>query len=330
MCLLVLLLVLPLTRGTELPAQSVRGEICLLWYNLENLYYPEDDSLTVDEEFTPWGARHWTWSRYRDKLTALAKVIIASGRGEPPELVAVCEVENAMVLEELAAHPILKPYSYSVLHLDSPDHRGMDVASLIRKGRISLLSWEGITFVPPLKETRDIMHLVLQVGTDTLDLFLVHLLSKYRGAGATADLRRAQAEQLVLLINSVCSQRQQARFLITGDFNDMFQAYAMEPLRNASFGGDSLISLKPESALGSYKYKGRWSLIDQVLVPKSMSDAIRLGILQLPPLLTEDPEYGGLKPLRSYEGFQYRGGISDHLPLVVDLEPSFFSLPPER
>jgi hypothetical protein len=298
-----------------------------MWYNLENLYYPEDDSMAGDEEFTPGGGRHWTWSRYRDKLTALAKVIIASGRGEPPELVGVCEVENTRVLDELAAHPILEPYSYSVLHQDSPDHRGMDVACLIRKRRISVLSWEYIAFALPVKETRDIMHLALRMGTDTLDLFLVHLLSKYRGAGATADLRRAQAGQLVLLVDSVCGQRQQARILITGDFNDLFQAYAMEPLRNASFGGDSLLSLKPESTLGSYKYKGRWSLIDQVLVPQAMSGAIRLGILHLPPLLTEDPEYGGVKPLRSYEGFQYRGGISDHLPLVVDLEPSFLSVP---
>jgi hypothetical protein len=329
-CLCVLLFVLSFTRSGELPAQSGRGEVCLLWYNLENLYHPEDDSLSGDEEFTPGGARHWTWSRYRKKLTALAKVIIACGRGEPPELVALCEVENARVLEELVAHPILAPYGYIVLHRDSPDHRGMDVACLIRKDRMSVFHWEGITFAPPVKETRDILHLVLDAGTDTLDLFLVHLLSRYRGAGATADLRRAQAGQLVLLMDSVHRQRMQSRILVAGDFNDAFQAYAMEPLRTASLGGDSLMSLKPESALGSYKYKGRWSLIDQVLVPQAMSLAIRLDVFQLPPLLTEDAEYGGLKPFRSYEGFHYLGGISDHLPLVVDLDLSLFSAPAER
>ena len=303
----------------EMPAQASRTELCLLWYNLENLYYPQDDSMAGDEEFTPGGVRHWTWTRYRDKLCAVAKVIVASGRGEPPELVGLCEVENAQVLEDLAGHPILSPYSYSVLHRESGDHRGMDVGCLIRMERIRGFSWECFAFTPPLRETRDILHLVLLMGNDSLDLFLVHLISRYRGAGATADLRRKQAEQLVVLLDSVSMQRQQGRILLAGDFNDLFQAYAMEPLRNARFGGDSLVSLKPRSGRGSYKYKGQWSLIDQVLVPRAMSCSIRLDILQLPPLLTADPEFGGLKPLRCYEGFQYRGGISDHLPLVIDL-----------
>ena len=122
----------------ELPAQRIssaelasllgRGESCVVWYNVENLFYPDNDTIPGDDEFTPQGLRHWTWSRYRNKLTALAKVIIASGRGEAPELVALCEVENALVLEELCAHPILVPYHYSYLHRESRDHRGMDVA----------------------------------------------------------------------------------------------------------------------------------------------------------------------------------------------------------
>jgi hypothetical protein len=119
----------------DLPAQAkTRGERCIVWYNVENLFYPDNDSTAGDDEFTPWGLRHWTWPRYRDKLTALAKVIIASGRGESPDLVALCEVENAQVLEELCAHPILAPYHYSYLHRESHDHRGMDVACLIRLG----------------------------------------------------------------------------------------------------------------------------------------------------------------------------------------------------
>ena len=105
-----LLFLLLFYAALELPAQGIssaelassvaRGESCLVWYNVENLFYPDNDSIAGDDEFTPQGLRHWTWSRYRDKLTALAKVIIASGRGEPPELVGLCEVENALVLED--------------------------------------------------------------------------------------------------------------------------------------------------------------------------------------------------------------------------------------
>ena len=93
-----------------------RGDVCFVWYNVENLFYPENDSLPGDDEFTPEGLRHWSWSRYRAKLNALAKVIIASGDGEPPDLVGLCEVESARVLEDLCAHPILAAYKYNYFH----------------------------------------------------------------------------------------------------------------------------------------------------------------------------------------------------------------------
>ena len=306
----------------ELPAQEqARGDICLLWYNVENLFYPEDDSTEGDEEFTPAGARHWTWTRYRHKLTALAKVIIASGRGEPPELVGLCEVENALVLKDLVSHPILSPYRYSFLHRESRDRRGMDVACLIRAEEIRIFQWECMAFSSPLSKTRDVMHISLPWQGDTLDLFLLHLLSKYGGAGATAELRKSQASQLVQFMDSVFAGRQQGWIMAAGDFNELYQAYAMEPLRTVRFGSDSLSLLLPESAYGSYKYRGRWSPIDQLLVQQSFPASIGISTLQLSPLLTPDPEYGGMKPRRCYEGFQYRGGISDHLPLLIDISP---------
>jgi endonuclease/exonuclease/phosphatase family metal-dependent hydrolase len=323
--LLWLLLFFSFTGLRELMAQEdVRGEACFVWYNVENLFYPEDDSASSDDEFTPQGVRHWTWSRYRDKLTAIAKVIIASGRGEPPELVGLCEVENARVLEELCSHPVLNSYQYSYIHRESKDHRGMDVACLVRREMIEVVQWESIAFDPPVSGTRDILHVSLQMGIDTLDLFLVHLLSKYGGAGATAALRKSQAGQLAQLMDSVYRVRQNGLIMAAGDFNEVFQGYAMEPLRIARFEGDSLTVLNPERGPGSYKFRGRWSAIDQVLVLLSMAGLVRVSILQLDPLLTEDLEFGGVKPRRSYVGMQHSGGISDHLPLVIDLCP--FSL----
>ena len=323
-----LLFLLLFSGAVELPAQSPRGESCFLWYNVENLFYPDNDSLPGDDEFTPQGLRHWTWSRYRDKLTALAKVIVATGRGEPPEVVALCEVENALVLEELSTHPILAPYHYTYLHRESKDHRGMDVACLIRKGRIEVVQWEIFPFAAPVSETRDVLHVSLCWGGDTLDLFLVHLISKYGGAGATADLRRCQAGQMVQLMDSVYLARQRGWLMAAGDFNEEYQGYAMEPLRQARFGGDSLTPVVPDGGKGSYKYRGKWSPIDQVLVVQALKQSsITVSTLELQPLLTEDLNFGGIKPLRTYEGYAYNGGISDHLPLVIDITSSFFSVP---
>jgi len=315
------LLVLLFCLSTDLTAQhSPRGDVCFVWYNPENLFHPEDDSLAGDDEFTPQGPRHWTWSRYRQKITALAKVIIAAGRGEAPELVGLCEVENALVLKDLVRHPILAPYDYVYFHQEGEDHRGMELACLCRTGRLECVHWECVPFSPPLTATRDMMHLMLSWGEDTLDLFLVHLLSKYRGAGATAELRRVQTEQLVSLMDSVYQVRSRGLLLAAGDFNEEYGSYSLEPLRSARFGADSLSYLKPEHGNASYKYRGRWIAIDQVLASSSLEPCLPgVNILQLPPLFTDDQRYGGIKPSRSYEGYLYRGGISDHLPLVVHL-----------
>jgi endonuclease/exonuclease/phosphatase family metal-dependent hydrolase len=315
-----------------LQAQAgTRGDLCFVWYNVENLFYPDSDSLPADNEFTPEGVRHWTWSRYRDKLTSLAKVIVASGRGEPPEVVGLCEVENALVLEDLTTHPILAPYHYGYLHREGTDHRGMEVSCLFRTGSIDTVQWETIPFSPPVFATRDMMHISLRSGGDTLDLFLVHLLSKYGGAGATAQLRRIQAEQLVHCMDSVYANRCGGSIIAAGDFNDEYEGYSMEPLRNARFGGDSLTPLHLHGGRGTYKYRGNWSQIDQVLATQSlMPYAVNVTTLELPPLMIEDQEYGGLKPKRTYEGFLYSGGVSDHLPLVIDLTFSPFSAPAVR
>jgi len=232
---LIRLLILPLVflrvfAALELQAQQpvqaqhpVRGEFCLVWYNVENLFHPEDDPGTGDDEFTPGGKRNWTWSRYRNKLTAIARVIVASGRGEAPEMVGLCEVENALVLEDLCAHPILGPYRYGYLHKESPDHRGMDVACLIRMGSTEVLQWENMAFRPPVTGTRDLMHICLKMGGDTLDLFLVHLLSKYGGAGATAELRRVQCGQLAAYMDSVHTKRGEGWMMAVGDFNEVYR-----------------------------------------------------------------------------------------------------------
>lgn len=316
----------------DLQAQAIPGgRLCFVWYNVENLFYPENDSLPADDEFTPDGLRHWTWSRYREKLTAVAKVIVAAGGGEAPELIGLCEVENARVLEDLTSHPILAPYLYSYFHREGPDHRGMEVACLVRTGRIKTVRWETVRFAPPVTATRDMMHLSLSWGGDTLDLFLVHLLSKYGGSGATADLRRMQVEQLVQVMDSVYGARQKAWLLTAGDFNEVYGGYSMEALRNARFGGSSLIPLDPPGERGSYKYRGRWNSIDQAFVSLIPGHCqLSAGIIQLDPMLVEDLQYGGLKPRRSYEGIQYMGGISDHLPLVLSFTSSFFSVPGER
>jgi len=334
--------------GCVLPSekQLPGGEIRILWYNVENLFHPSDDSLSGDDEFTPAGVRHWTWKRYRRKITALAKVIIASGEWDPPELVGLGEIENDSVLEDLVTHPILRPYGYSYLHRDSPDWRGIDVALLYRKERFRVLEWS-VHGSPPgdlLSSTRDMMHIsgvwgktgvrggsgtrtgreaserngVRGGSGDTLDLFLVHLISRYSGTGATASYRRKQACLLVRLVDSVRIHRLHPLVVLGGDFNEQMEGYSLQPLRKVRWNGDSVRSLCLDGSAGSYKYRGKWERIDQFMVAGGTGKYRFAGsIVDLPVLLIPDEAYGGLKPWRTYVGFDYREGVSDHLPILL-------------
>jgi len=294
-----------------------------MWYNVENLFFPGDDSLASDDDFTPDGVRRWTYTRYRAKLTALARVIVAAGEWEPPDVVGLCEVEEATVLEDLVRHPVLDAYEYHYIHKQSKDHRGMDVACLYRENRVRLAEWSGHTPEPTMVRggTRDIINLCFAWGrADTLDLFLVHLISKYAGAGATAQVRINQAQWLLSLADSVHTIREGSLKVLAGDFNDSFQGYSLKPLQRGWIGGDSLISVSLSGGEGSYKYRGRWSQIDQYLVGGPLGkNRIDGSVLNLWPLITEDEVYGGVKPARTYEGYSYAGGISDHLPILLDI-----------
>lgn len=315
--------------------QRSQGDLCFVWYNVENLFHPGNDSLPVDDEFTPEGLRHWTLARYQSKLAALAKVIIASGGWDPPDLVGLCEVEEALVLEDLIGHPILEPYHYAMLHRNSPDHRGMDVACLYRPERIRILGWSTIPSRIVSDGTRDMLHVCLAFGkSDTLELFLVHLVSKYGGAGATAESRRIQAGHLLHCMDSVHAVRSHSAILAAGDFNDEPESYSMDPLRSARIGEDSLRCLSPDLPLqvaGTYKYRANWNHLDQIhwCGPKGRFDP-SASVLVLPPLMTMDEKYGGVKPLRTYDGYKYVGGISDHLPLVLLLRRGHLRTPAER
>ena len=130
------------------------------FYNLENLFDFEDDPLTFDNEWTPQGENRWTETAYRAKLRNTAQLIseIATDITKTaPSILGVCEVENTRVLEDLVnEHPLLK-YDYGIIHFDSPDRRGIDVALLYQK-RI-FIPTHAKAYALYLYDDNDIIHL---------------------------------------------------------------------------------------------------------------------------------------------------------------------------
>jgi len=297
-----------------------------MWYNAENLFHPSNDPSEGDDEFIPEGERGWSHKRYQQKLTRVARVIVAHGQWEPTDVIGLCEVEGAQVLEDLVSHPILASYDYSYLHHEGPDHRGMDVACLFRGERFAPVSWQ---FILPVEEedfdlTREMLHLKGVWGrSDTLELFLVHFISRYRGSGITANYRRRQSLRLAGLIDSVVCRSMGNLVVAAGDFNDSREAWSMEPL-NSAWKGKVPISI-PSGLGASYKYRGVWSGIDLFLV-SGRRERYRISgaVFNYPSMLVPDLSYGGLKPFRSYEAYRYSGGYSDHLPVLLDISAKGF------
>ena len=104
-------------QGAEWDTLTLR----IVSYNVENLFDCRHDSLKDDYEFLPQAARRWTYSKYRRKLDALARTLIATGGWTPPALVALCEVENDTVLHDLTRRSLLREAGYRYLMTHSPD-----------------------------------------------------------------------------------------------------------------------------------------------------------------------------------------------------------------
>ena len=166
----------------QIKSQSVR----IVFWNVENLYDPYDDTTTLDDEFTSGGAKHWTWSKFTAKLNHIAKTILAIGEWNPPAIIGLCEVENRYVLNKLIYNTPLKPWRYKFVHYESPDRRGVDVAMLYRPAHFRIIATRNVSIRFPfdtLAETREILYVKgVLFSDDTLSVFINHWPSRRGGS----------------------------------------------------------------------------------------------------------------------------------------------------
>lgn len=309
-----------------------------MFYNVENLFDPFNDSLTRDDEFTPKGTRHWTWSKMEKKINGIFKVIMAVGQFDPPVIVGFCEVENGFVLHKLIKETPLSRFKYRMVHRESPDPRGIDVALIYRPDRFTLLQKNFVTVTFPddsSRRTREILYAKGLMFNDTLHILVNHWPSKFGGELKSESGRYAAAFSLKQKVDSIMLFYPDARILILGDMNDEPESdpvvkgfgacLSIDSVCTASFVNISAI-LK-QNGLGSYKYHGKWGIIDQIIVSRSLLSAKHklytapslASVFSADFLLEPDNVFQGTMPFRTFQGYQYRGGFSDHLPVYIDL-----------
>lgn len=310
------------------------------FYNVENLFDPENNPDKDDDDFTPEGKRKWNNYRYYNKIKNLGKVISNTGEWDIPALVGLCEIENEKVLKDLARHSPLMKFEYRYVLTDSDDVRGMNVALLYQRDRFKYIEHQEIQ---PLlsnnsKKTRNILYVTGMIITgDTLDVFICHYPSRREGQKETEKDRIQVSNALRATIDSLFSVRKYPQILIMGDFNDepkdksiyqILGAKEISDISEADHLYNLFYSISKESKIGSYKYKEDWNFLDQILVSGNLlnqespfrikPDSPR--IYQADYILTEDITQGGLRPLKTYHGYRHEGGFSDHLPVCVGFE----------
>lgn len=310
--MIVLLLCLAILQG---PTDTVRT----MFWNVENLFDSRADSTSVSElEFSSRGARHWTYKRFKTKCNAIAKATLyaASEFGGAPDVIGFAEVENARVLRHLTEETALRKLGYKALHFESADKRGIDVALLYRPSRLSLIGAKACHILAddgkPLA-TRDILLATFRTpdGKD-LALLVNHHPSKFGGA-ASGSRRKKAMERLRSLADSLIADGYAV--LAMGDMNDtpdnpVFQL--MEPtLKN-------LAKELHSQGEGTIFYDGKWELIDMFFASPGLKTS-KMKIIRIPFLMTRDSKHAVMKPLRTYNGPRYLGGVSDHCPIWIDL-----------
>ncbi len=314
----------------------------IMFYNVENLFDTQNDSLINDEAFLPEGDNHWSIHKYYTKQQMLSKCISAVGGWENPEIIGLCEIENKKVLVELVNQNSLKSAKYGIVHHNSPDGRGIDVALLYRREKFKVISDTAIKVVFPndsKSRTRDILYVKgLALETDTLHLFVTHWPSKYGGAFVTVPKRAHVATILKHLSDSIRIANPKANIIIMGDFNDKPEDESVSNFLQAkspeNYTSNDLVNLMfpmSKKGLGSHFYDGsgfnEWSTIDQLVVSANLlSPENRLMVknnqayIFKAPFLLKTNKNGLEVPFRTFIGQRYSGGFSDHLPVYLDLQ----------
>ncbi|WP_289037409.1 endonuclease/exonuclease/phosphatase family protein [uncultured Zobellia sp.] len=311
------------------------------FYNFENLFDTENDTLIFDDDRTPEGKDNWTLERYNKKVDHLSRVLSEIGLNTSktsPDIIGICEVENRKVIEDVIHHPNLISRDYGIVHYDSPDERGIDVALLYKKS----------VFLP----TSSASHRLLLINDDdernyTRDQLIVggllddeqfyfmvnHWPSRSGGEARSKPNRMAAAKLSKRIIDSVQRLDADAKIISMGDFNDDPTNDSFKKILKTKGKANKLDSLglyNPmeklyKKGIGSLAYRDKWNLFDQIfftqnlLRPKERFYKFwKAKVFNAPYLITKKGQYKGY-PKRTYAGGSYTGGYSDHFPVYIYL-----------
>jgi len=321
------------------------------FYNVENLFDIYDDHDKNDDDYTPEGNYHWTEDKYNTKISNIARVLKAVKKetGSYHAVLGLAEVENERVLRDLVASADAAPAGYKIVHYESPDRRGIDVALLYRPDCFKLLDSEALpyTFSPgevsvPLSSedkasfrTRDALMVHGLLDGEQFAFYVAHLPSRV-GDKAPA-LRSRGAEIIYRHALSMMKKYPGIKIVVMGDMNDN---PSDESMRVWLHGRDNLNEVGKKDffspfanvlkgGTGSLSYRGEWNIYDIILtnydLSKAPSGGLRIRkqkggyygkVFNKAFLTQQSGQYKGT-PFRTFSHGAFIGGYSDHYPTYI-------------
>ena len=305
----------------------------IAFYNLENLFDTYDNKYTNDGDFLPNAEKKWTPKRYRKKVRKLGYTISQIGTKTSenlPVIIGLAEVENKLVVKDLIDSKFLKAKNYDIVHYDSPDERGIDVALIYNKDFFKVISSE--TFSLNLTDedgnpdyTRDILLVEGYLNEEKIYVVVNHWPSRREGEKQSEGKRLTASAKAIEIIDLIKQREANPKIIVMGDFNDnpsdksVKQLVSSQDLYNPM---ETLLSYTK----GSLNYRFQWNLFDQIFFSTnffeykpnahSFSNA---DIFDDAFLKQFKGKYKGT-PFRTYVGLKYKGGYSDHFPVYIHLK----------
>lgn len=333
-------------------AQKTQQNYVIGFYNLENLFDIYDDPVKNDSEFLPEGKNKWTQAKYEKKLHNMAKVIrsMADNNKRWHTILGISEIENRLVIEDLVSQPEIADANYQIVHYDSPDRRGVDVALLYKPDQFTYLDSESIPFDfnsdidfsdtdTSYFKTRDILMVHGLIAGEHFAFYVAHLPSRIGGKGG--NLRSRGAEIIYNHSREMETKYPGIKIVAMGDMNDnptddsmAKYLHGQERLENVTPGEffSPYVSML-KAGYGSLCYQGVWSIYDLELVNYNLAHAPDGGLKIQPVTKNHGKEYYGVVFKRpwmttqkgQYKGYPFRtfsngafvGGYSDHYPTYI-------------
>ncbi|MFM2224793.1 MAG: hypothetical protein RJA07_995 [Bacteroidota bacterium] len=325
---------LVLASVVNIKAQN-KKQISIAFYNCENFFDTINDPNVKDEEFLPDAKSHWTIGRFNTKKQHIAQVI-SSINNDGADMMGLCEIENKYVLEQLIQESSLAKSNYEIVHYNSADERGIDVAFLYKKEAIKLLGSKSYRLRFPFDstlKTRDILIVNVEFLNGQQAFIAVNHFPSRRGGTDESDQKRiyvAHTERHILDSTFAANKSINPILIAMGDFNDEPENKSLQTMESSSIMPMENVfkSFKTEK-LGTHYYKGEWSMFDQFFVSKNCVDGKKTKatfskgnahIFKSDFLLEQTPGLYFGAPLRTYAGTRYFGGYSDHLPVYILLD----------